>query len=322
MIIKIGKQATKRSPTPRREPAKTIKYPSLKMLIHKSSKKNRKARHHRKVHASDLDPARSWCPREVALLEVSGRTRPDEFLPTCRQVTFSMGYAASDLLERFTPEEVVWGAWKCRACGEELPPQHKPTACPSCGAKKEALRYREVFMRDPDTGVVGSCDLWVGLDGRVLTAIECKSEGKDTFAARTAPDFDHVWRTRFYLWLASVTPWLQSKPLNLHDARIVYVCKSGFESDPELKAAKIADQHASPFKEYVVERDDVQMTAQMERVREWTSFYAAITKGASATWPEGVCSDLKCSRASRCTVRDLCGNAKGDPTGKPARSPL
>lgn len=316
MKIQINKpkRVQKVAPDPKPAPASE----SLVTMIHRESKKKRPARPHARVHASDLDPSREWCPREPAVLTMFGIKRPDDFLPTHLQFTFSMGYATADSVMRIIPRDRIWGNWKCRACGHVHLHRYAPDTCGHCGGSARALRYEEVLLQDPDTKQVGSADLIVDLakDGR-KTIVEIKSEGKAGWSERDAPTPDHAWRTRLYLRLASVTPWLRNRGVDFQSARILYACKDGHDPSPELKEAGVRDAHRSPFKEYVVRRCDEVLAAADEKLTEWLKFKEAYDTGASLPWPDGVCSSGTCSRARRCPARDHCFNVVGAASGPP-----
>ena len=323
MKIKIGKPPRSKSPPEPPAPKEAKPDASLMVLVHEKSRKHRAPRPHKRVHASDLDPGREWCPREPAVLEAFGLKRDDEFLSTAQQITFSLGYAAADTLERFIPEGRLWGNWQCRACGHEQRHRYRPGECHQCGGDVKAIRYREVLMQDPETKLVGSPDMLVDLRGdHVKTLIEVKSEGKEGFAKRTGPSPDHVWRTRLYLYLASVTPWLAPHGIDTESARIVYVCKEGHEPSDALKAARVRDAHRSPLKEYVVTRSDAHLTAAFEKLNAWLAFREAMESGAPVSWPDGVCPSGNCPRAKRCAAANRCFNVSGSPVGPPDKAPL
>ena len=202
------------------------------------------------------------------------------------------------------------GDWKCRACGETTKARYTPDKCGHCGADGKALRYAEILMRCPDTGIVGSPDILFDMlaNGR-KTIIEIKSEGADAFKARTAPTEDHVTRTCMYLWLAERTPWLAGKGIATDEARIVYACLDTHVEDPRIKAWKLSDAARTPYKEYVVKRNDARFTAALEKVGEWLTYRAALEYGDapdSVPLPDRVCRSAGCSRARRCSVAALC----------------
>lgn len=297
--------------------AKAPAHASLVRLIHESTTKHRQPRPHVRVHASDLDPSRNWCPREPAVLTYFGEKRKPEFQGTAQQFTWSMGYATADAAMRVIPRERVWGNWRCRACKYEHLHQYTPAKCARCGGDARALKYEEVLLQDPESKLIGSCDVLVDLEGNhVKTKVELKSEGKGDFAKRDAASPDHIWRTRLYMYLAARTPWLQAHGINTKDARIMYVCKDGHEPTDKLKG--IRDSHRTPFKEYVVERADEALTATLERHGLWVAWKAAFDAGAPLPWPEGLCSDPGEPRARRCAACAKCFSKFGTTEGAPA----
>lgn len=279
----------------------------LKYHLHKAMASDTKPRHHAKVHMSDLDPGRQWCPREPALMDLHGTKRPPGFISTAQSTVFKYGHATADIVIGSLPPEIVWGTWKCGVCKHEHPHQYTPACCYECKAPRANLRYREVLMRDPATGLVGSADLFVDLLGNgTKTLIEIKSEGNDSFKSRTKPEFEHEWRTRGYLWLASRTPWLETKGINLKDARVLYVSKEGHAEDDQVKRWGLKDWAKSPFKEYHVKRDDTQLENRLDALREYVDWKSAHTAGASVPLPGRVCSSKSCARAGQCAVAEVC----------------
>lgn len=279
--------------------------------IHKTAPSQRPPRAHNVVHASDLDPARQWCPREPALLTLTGKTRPHEFVSTAQRMTWGMGYKGADLLMDLIPSKMQWGSWTCRACKHEHPLQYKPSACGNCGGSDRALRYVEVFLRDPITEVVGSVDLFVDILGNGMkTPIEIKTEGNDSFKKRTKPEFDHEWRTMLYLWLIDQTPQMKGKGLNAQEGRILYFTKEGWADEPKIKEWKMSDWPKSSVKEYFVQRNDDMIANALEQAgiyRTWRrGFDAGLFAAHSIALPTGICMSIGQTRAKNCAVCKEC----------------
>jgi hypothetical protein len=279
--------------------------------VHKATEKTRSPRPHNVVHASDLDPVRQWCPREPALLTHTGKSRPSEFVATAQRMTWGMGYKGADLLMDLIPAEMKWGNWKCRSCGHDHNLCYTPKACAGCGGSSKALRYVEVFLRDPDTELVGSVDLFVDILGNgIKTPVEIKTEGNDGFKKRTKPEFDHEWRTMLYLWLIERTPQLKGLGLNHQEGRVIYFTKEGWADAPKIKEWKLADRAASAIKEYFVNRnDDMTLNAreQVAAYREWRKIHDAGLVGSLVNpLPARVCSSPSETRAKNCAVCKEC----------------
>jgi hypothetical protein len=287
---------------------------------HKNTAGPRKPRHHNVVHISDLDPSRNWCPREPALLTLHGERRPDAFLTTAQSMVFKMGNKGADLLIESLPPEQVWGHWKCLACDHVTKFSYTPKACPSCGAKRAALKYQEVLVRDPETGIVGSVDCFVDiLSNGLRTGVEIKTEGKDDFKSRTKATFDHEWRSKGYLWLMARDPVMKGKGLNLSEMRIIYFTKEGWEHAPHIKDWPIADAGKTALKEYWCPKGEDMLQNQLALVtsyRKWRNSWDAVWSGAG---PMGKveakgelparhtkCKSIGCTMAKACPVRKQC----------------
>lgn len=283
----------------------------LKYHAHKNTAGPRKPRHHNVVHMSDLDPSRKWCPREPALLTALGKTRPQEYLGTALTTTYRFGNKGADLFIEMLPPAMVWGHWRCRACNHVTEFSYTPEKCGKCGANRAALRYKEVFMRDPQMGIVGSVDLFVDILGNgVRTGVEIKTEGNDKFKKRNKPEFEHEWRSKGYLWLMEQAPQVQGRGLNLKEMRVVYITKEGWDADPQIKEWGLSDSAKSSLKEYWVSRDDSAIANQIDRAWQYRAWRSAWDSGAPMSLPlpdrHPHCTSPACTRAKSCPVRAQC----------------
>jgi len=280
----------------------------LKYHIHKNTAEPRNARPHDQVHASDLDPARNWCPREPALLTKYNIKRETDFLATATRITYDFGYAGADILMRRMPEKMLWGNWHCRACDHFTKHTYKPQSCVSCGAHKRVIRYCEVLLRDDELGIIGSVDIMADLLGNgKVTPIEAKTEGNLTFKPRSKSTFDHEWRTKMYLYLASKTKDLPPHKVNSVDGRVIYLCKEGHAADPLISKWKLSDWKKSPMKEYFVKRDDTMLEnalAKAKSYRMWRNGFDKI--GPQAPMPARICKNALETKAKNCAACKVC----------------
>jgi len=284
----------------------------LKYHLHKAVAGPRTARNHNVVHASDLDPSRNWCPREPALLTLHKKKRPDGFISTAQKTVFDFGYAGADIVIRALPPEMVWGNWRCRSCRGETKHCYTPKKCGHCGADRKLLRYQEVFLRDPETEIVGSVDLIVDLLGSgKKIPIEIKTEGNETFKARTKEVFEHGWRTNLYLWLIERTPWMQGEGVSSQEGRVLYVAKEGFIPDTEIKKWKLPDWHKTPFKEYTIKRNDDFTQNARDDAFDYRFWKNAHTKGDfGVDLPPRKCGAKNDTQAKNCAVCKECWEIK------------
>lgn len=277
--------------------------------VHKATAGPRKARHHNVVHASDLDPVRQWCPREPALLTKLNMKRPDTYLTTAQKMVFEWGHAGADMLIGLLPDNVVWGNWQCGLCESEVSFSYRPKKCTKCDAHGTWFGYREVFVRDPTTGVVGSIDLMVDLLGNgVKIPVEIKTEGNETFKGRSKPTFEHEWRTMLYLRLIAADPHMKKHGVSTLTGRVVYLCKEGFEDAPRIKEWGLPDAGKSSIKEYWVKRNDDMVENQMDLARTYRKWRTAFDMGGALPLPPRIskCTSQGCARATQCPVRVQC----------------
>lgn len=292
--------------------------------IHKNGTRTSAPRHHNVVHASDLDPPRKWCAREAALLTMTGKKRKSEFTSTAQRMVWQMGYKGADLVMNMIPRKMQWGSWKCLACKQTTELGYAPDTCPYCDAHHRALEYQEVVLRDPVTGVVGSVDLFVDILGNgAKTAIEIKTEGNDSFKARSKPEFEHEWRTMLYLRLASASwdgAFAKEYNINTESARIIYVTKEGYADSEQLAKWKLSDWKKSAMKEYIVNRNDDMINNQMEYAalyRQWRIIWDDLQKSGmfnqkkfmeTVSLPPRVdtAKAIGCTRCKNCIVKQDC----------------
>lgn len=123
------------------------------------------------------------------------------------------------------------GWWKCRACGTIIyfgPPPHM--TCPYCGAKSEAIVYKEhAISLWGDYPVTGHIDLFFERVSDVLTVAEIKTIDKDWFKELVAPLIEHEWQLNTYLWTC---PQDGKLPQNIYPKKgyLIYISK-GFHRD-------------------------------------------------------------------------------------------
>jgi len=278
--------------------------------IHKNTPAPRSARPHDVVHASDLDPVRNWCPKEPALLTLHKKKRKSDFVSTAQRMTWGMGYKGADLLMDLIPRQKVWGNWKCRSCSHEMKFSYSPTKCGGCGGNWKAIRYVEVFLRDPVSKIVGSVDCFVDILGNgIKTPMEFKTEGNSSFKPRTKPEFDHEWRTMLYLWLIAQTPGMVDKGLNPNEGRVLYFTKEGWADCPKIKEWKLSDWPKSSVKEYWVNRNDSMVANKIDAAMSYRLWREKHDLGVSPNdnpMPERVCQTAQDTKAKNCVVCKEC----------------
>ncbi len=285
---------------------------SVRVMLHASIAGNDAARSHKVVHASDLTYSeRQFCPREIALFDLTNKGKPDEFIPTSLRVTFDYGDFLQWMINNKYLRKEMWGDWKCLSCGTQLP---GPVRCPKvkCARAKKLkwLRcrweYRETRAWSETTGTSSGLDM-LFLDGKKLRIVEIKSMVKDDFKALQAPVAEHGLRTKMYLRIVA-----EDKNLNheIHTdyAHLLYVCKGyGIKDDlfhQILKNEQVSDWPFTPYKEWLVKRDDAAVLPYLKMARAVKKF----RDGGSI--PKGICSTAMTKRARSCSVCKECFSGK------------
>lgn len=280
------------------------KQPSIKNLIHSSVAGWEKARFDGVVHASDLGKELEFCPREWALQIVHGIKPKDQFVGTALRMTFAHGRNVErDLRNEWLAGYVV-GYWKCRTCGHNHPTfgKHPKVKCPKCAYT--FWEYAETSFKSPHTGVSGSLDIIVDVGLPKHRIVEVKTMDKDQFKDLKAPLAEHKARTSLYMRLAHESHLDEADSINTNQAHILYVSKSFGFQDKTLAEAGIKDAPFSPFKEFMVERDDSLTDNVLNRARVVHLF----RQDQNIGMPCGVCVNGLEKRAQHCSAVKYCWN--------------
>jgi hypothetical protein len=273
----------------------------LKHFLHSSLAGEREARSLATIHASEVtreDP--KFCPREIALLDITGKKRESEFLSTSMSVVFELGWRIQYMVTDWLASIAV-GDWTCRKCRNVAAFCSRPSACGKCGSSVR-WDYEECRFESTVTGISAGIDVLVQLDGPALGVVEIKSIDKDKFKTLVAPLAEHRLRTNLYLRVIAESG--ESHRRHLIDttkACVLYVSKGGYGvKDTSLKEAGLVDGGYSPFKEFTVERNDEETDEVCTRAKLAHDFRA------SKVMPGGVCETSFCPRAKSCPVLKEC----------------
>lgn len=285
-----------------------IKSPvSIKNMIHKRLAGWEKPRSYGTLHASDLMRELEFCPREQALISLGAAKKRDNFVGTSLRITFAHGRDMEKRLRNEWLRDVMVGYWKCGVCGHIHPTFGKVPKinCPKCGWGHQ-WTYEEVRFHSPISGVSGGIDGLVDVGRDKLRILEIKSIDKDAFKKLVAPMAEHKFRTSLYLQLAEESNLGGSNRVDTTIAHLLYVSKSFGFADPSLKEAGISDSPFSPFKEFLIPRDDSLISTLVSRARVYTVWK---TQGATGL-PCGVCSNGLTQRAQKCSAVSSCFSGK------------
>lgn len=274
----------------------------IKDMLHARVGGSEPARGQKTIHASDLTKQTNhwgvgYCPREVRLREVveDAPKRPPQFLPVATYVTFNEGRDKQKRLNEDWLLDVMYGDWLCLACGEERKTCKKPES--SGGDHMHVWQYEEWRVLDYVSKTSGGIDAIVDVGLEKLLIIECKIMKSDDFKALVAPLSEHRVRTRLYLRQIAGSRQKFAKKIETDYGIILYIMRG--------HGCKQDDGKISPFKEYVVERDD-------SEVQQFLGMAHALTlsRKDDKIYPAGVCANQMDDRAKKCPLAKTCFSTK------------
>lgn len=274
------------------------KHGSLRKYLHDRISRVEPPRSRMVVHASDLTKEDyEFCPRERVLQLLLGEKGKDEYLNTCLAFTFSMGHAIAEVLIHGHLLDIAVGNWKCPHCGNVVKfSLHPKTGCPECGHRK--LNYEEVRIKCKSSGASCGIDLFVKLPGRPkLQLVELKTMEKDGFKDLKSPLSEHRIRTSLYLRMVADSDYAHL--VDSEEGIVLYVIKGFGASDPSLAGDGVHEK-LSPFKEFVVGRDDATVEPYLASAKPVKTFHE------TGEIPEGICEVYDCKRALKCSTRTRC----------------
>lgn len=263
------------------------------------------------MHASEMwkksmyGQDQGFCPREYALLDILRKKRPDEFLQTSSQVTFNLGnYVATMVIDAMADIGKAVGHWKCSYCDKAYKFQKRPYKCSDCDHDK--FDYIECRFTSQETGISCGVDmLLVTVEGK-HKIIEIKSIKDDAFKDLKAPLVEHRDRTNLYMRIVEDSKGRRKERINTEEAIVLYVSKAGFGcKDDTLGKEGITDGPFSPFKEFIVKRDD----SITDKKWYFAKVLQEYRQGKRGT-PKGICGTRICDRAQHCPVVDECFSGK------------
>jgi hypothetical protein len=179
------------------------------------------------------------------------------------------------------------------------------------------MEHLEQRVLSDITGVSCGVDLLLEMPGEAKhTVVEIKSMDKDVFKTLVAPLAEHHTRTKLYLrsLAESSQPW--TKLVDHSRAFILYTTKGGYgTSCEEVMTWEFWDSPFSPFKDYIVERDDAsldQVVASALEYKVWRDQYDEATEAgdqeglAEIPLPERICASSLDKRAKKCSCLSPC----------------
>lgn len=252
------------------------------------------ARSHFTVHASDITRD-SFCPRQTALLDITGKCKKPQWQETAQTATYDVGNAISDLVrEKWLIGHAV-GDWICRSCGHKVLFTKQPPECFACGGT--SLRYDEVRFEDPIFGFSGGIDVLVDTGSPLLEVVEIKIITPVDFEKLQGPLAEHRLRTNLYLNLIKNSQHPDKDRINTETGKVLYVSRAWGKK--HLQYGKIL-----PFKEFVVESNHSDLIPFLKKaldVKKWRDH---------KIMPAGVCDTSYCQTAKTCSVIKECWSGK------------
>lgn len=254
--------------------------------------------YHDIIHASDLTK-KDFCPRRVAILDITKKSNGGGFIGTSLRATFDLGNALQDSLNQDWGVDWCVGTWECRSCNKLYYFQHRPKECPECNHKY--FGYVEERFTHPYLKVSGSVDYLYSGNGARYRIYEIKTMVKDDFKKLVAPLAEHSSRTKLYLRLIDSIDDPRKTKIYTHEASILYICKGYGCKDDSLKDAGIQDLPFSPFKEFTIKRDDSITDVYIDKAKIVRNFRV------NGTVPDRtLCPTAMCKTAKDCPVRKEC----------------
>jgi hypothetical protein len=252
-----------------------------------------KARSHKTVHASDVTKP-NFCPRQYALLDITGGEKKDEYISTAMQATFDVGNATAQLFTDKWAGEHIIGNWKCRRCGDRRNFTCKPKdGCTTSLKGGCDWTYDEVKFVSQEHAVSGSLDAIMDLLAPKLFVTELKIIKAEDFVEIAAPLAEHRIRTSMYMKIIEESDSIYKTRVNLQEARVFYISR-GYGKKNTVSGEIV------PFKEFVVQRDDKSVEPYLEKAKIVKIFRS---KGEI---PHGICNTAMDTNAKKCGCAKEC----------------
>jgi hypothetical protein len=249
-----------------------------------------KARDHSKVHASDITKP-DFCPRRLALLHLTGKSKKDMYVPAALRATFDVGDTTSDLVREKWLGDASHGFWRCETCNKQAPFGTKPQY--NCKDHPSRWKYEEPRFGSPEYDVSGGIDVCTDLGAPKLFVTELKVVNPTDFEKLVAPLAEHRIRTNLYMKLVDDSDSPLRDRFNLKQAKVLYVSRAhGKKSD--------INGEILPFKEFDVERNDESLQPYLDKAKQVKVFKS------TGVLPGGICATIKDTHAKTCTVCTEC----------------
>jgi len=213
--------------------------------------------------------------------------------------TFDMGRDIQKRINEVYLRDYMVGMWRCRRCNAKWGPSLYPKSGDCLDDDPHDIEYHEYRLYDKEHHLTGGVDAFVWPGFGKWKLVEIKSIDKDYFKDLKAAKSEHRLRTQLYLWMASRDPAIAAD-VDTSSAVVLYVSKSfGFKGQ-----GRKGDSPFSPYKEFLVKRNDDALQPYLERAK---SLVVAEQLGKT---PCGVCVNSAAPRAKTCSVATVCWNGQ------------
>ena len=283
---------------------------SVKFLLHQHLNGPEPERGLKNVHASELTKPEGICPRAYALYDVTKQKPGNRWLNTSENMTFRLGRAVETMVvEFFADMGKAICHWRCVSCSYLHQFCNRPFKCVKCGVRD--FKHEEVRFESAVTGASCGVDLLLAMGEEKLRPVELKTMAADQFKPLAAPLAEHRLRTNLYLRIIAESDHSWSNLVSTTRASVLYVSKSAYGcADPQLKDWGLKEGF-SPFKEYLVERNDADTDALAKRAKVVKDFRAG-----QIGMPYGICPTALTKRACGCAFKGACFSGEWPPDSK------
>jgi hypothetical protein len=254
------------------------------------------------LHASDVTRP-DFCPRKWALFDLFEKEPAMDMVSTAMDVTYRMGSVTEQLLVEEWAGDAVIGNWRCRYCNDQRTMVPKPSGfCIGGNGRKHWWSYVQMVVEAPEYGIQGGIDALFNIGAPQLTVTEAKTLNPTEFESILAPFPEHRLRTNLYLKIVAESHSPYKDKINTSEARVLYISRSYGKMSVEWN-------EILPFKEFVVKRNDGDLTEFLKRAAALKAFRTV------GLMPVGICTTALDKIARKCSVCSQCFSGKY-PAGK------
>ena len=253
------------------------------------------------LHASDITKT-NFCPRKWAFFDLFEKDPQPQMVSTALDVTYRMGSVIESLLVEEWAGEYVIGNWRCRYCGQSKSMAPKPEEAWCNPDRKHWWQHLQTVVEAQDYGLQGGIDALFNVGAPQLVVTEIKIMAPQEFEEIVVPLPEHRLRTNLYLWILDHSHHPFRDKINLSEGRVLYVSRGFGKMNP-------AWQEILPFKEFVVKRNDQDLSEILTRAKHLQTFREM------GLMPTGICTTALDKIAKKCSVCAPCFSGKY-PAGK------